>query len=82
MSRTTVDIDSPVLEEIRQLGEQERKSMGRVISDLLAEALAARRREDGRDRPRLTWVARPMAARVDLDDKDALHRVLDQDNGE
>ena len=52
--------------------------MGRVISDLLAEALAARRRRNTGEPASFAWVARPMAARVDIDDTEALYRVLDR----
>jgi predicted nucleic acid-binding protein len=35
MSRTTLDIDNPILEEIKRLRDKEKKSMGRIVSDLL-----------------------------------------------
>jgi hypothetical protein len=34
--RTTVDIDDPILEEVKRLRTVEGKSLGRLISDLLA----------------------------------------------
>jgi hypothetical protein len=74
--RTTLDIETPILREIRRIMQREARSMGGVVSELLAEALARRPR-----RPtaaaRLEWIARPMRARVDLADKDAVHAALD-----
>lgn len=49
--------------------------MGRIVSDLLAEALANRRKV--KSPSRLKWNARAMGARVDLEDKDALYTFLD-----
>ena len=37
--RTTLDIDDPVLRELKQLQTKEGKSLGRLVSDLLARAL-------------------------------------------
>ncbi len=45
--RTTVDIDDPILREVKAIHEKEGRSMGAVVSELLADALARRRgRED------------------------------------
>jgi hypothetical protein len=76
MSRTTVDIDDPILEEVKRVRDQEGKSLGRVISDLLAWAIADRNKPKGHD-SKLEWTARPMGARFELKDKDVLYRVLD-----
>ena len=76
MSRTTVDIDDPILEEVKRVRDQEGKSLGRVISDLLAWAIADRNRQKEQD-SNLEWTARPMGARFELKDKDVLYRVLD-----
>ena len=37
--RTTVDIDDPVLKDLKKLQKREGKSLGRLISDLLAQAI-------------------------------------------
>jgi len=42
MMRTTLDIDDPVLKEIKVIHEKEGRSMGSVVSQLLAEALVRR----------------------------------------
>jgi hypothetical protein len=71
--RTTIDIDDPILKELKRLQRRERKSLGRLVSDLLAQSLADARK----DRPaaaQFEWTAKPMGARVDLADK---HAVLD-----
>jgi hypothetical protein len=75
--RTTVDIDDPILREVKAIHEREGRSMGAVVSELLADALA--RRRTGRERPVFRWTSRPMKAMVDLTDKDALHAALDAD---
>jgi len=77
MARTTLDIDAPILREIKALQKKEGRSMGQIVSQLLAEALT--RRRAGVSAPTLKWVSRPMGALVDLSDKEALYAVLDQD---
>jgi hypothetical protein len=75
--RTTIDIDNPILREIRAIHEREGRSMGAVVSDLLADALARRRASPRRQAFR--WISRPMNARVNLADKDAVYAALDAD---
>jgi hypothetical protein len=76
MARTTLDIDTPVLNEIRALRSKEGRSMGMIVTELLAEALAQRKTSTGA--VRLQWISRPMRALVDLTDKDALYAALDR----
>jgi len=75
--RTTVDIDDPVLREVKAIHEREGRSMGAIVSELLAEALA--RRRPSRAKPPFRWTSRPMKALVDIADKEALHAILDAD---
>jgi len=75
MPRTTVNIDASILEEIKAIQKKNRIPLGRIVTQLLAEALAGRKK--GRKRPKLTWVTRPMRALVDLEDKDEVYAVLD-----
>ena len=75
--RTTVDIDDPILREVRAIHKKEGRSMGAGVSELLADALA--RRRTGRERPVFRWTSRPMRALVDLSDKEAVYGVLDID---
>ena len=75
--RTTVDIDDPILREVKAIHEKEGRSMGAVVSELLAEALS--RRRVARARPAFRWTSRPMDALVDLSDKEAVFAILDTD---
>lgn len=75
--RTTLDIDDPILRDLKRLQQREGKSMGRLVSDLLAQSLAAQRSQQPAAKP-FRWVSRPMQPRIDLRDKDALHDALDE----
>lgn len=74
--RTTIDIDDPVLKDLKRLQRREGKSLGRLVSDLLAQALAASRHRAA-EPPPFTWTSRPMGARVDLADRDAVLDAMD-----
>jgi len=76
MPRTTLAIDAAILREVRALQAEEGRSMGRIVSELLAEALA--QRKGPCEVPRLAWASRPMRALVDLSDKEALNAALDR----
>lgn len=52
--------------------------MGRLVSDLLAQAL--RENAGPATGPPPVWISRPMGARADLSDKEALYRAP-LDNG-
>lgn len=78
MPRTTVDIDRPVLDDLKRIQKQEGKSLGRTVSDLLAEAIARYGRKDKKP-TKLRWISRPMRARVDLEDKEAVRAAADAD---
>jgi hypothetical protein len=67
--RTTLNIDDFILKEVKALHEKERRSMGAVVSELLAEALARRRL--ARARPPFHWTSRNMKALIDISDKKA-----------
>ena len=77
MARTTIDLDAAVIRELKRRGAREGKSMGRLASELLARAIA-----DPSDvpAPAFAWqtahLGRP---NIDLEDKEAVHRVLDRD---
>lgn len=79
MPRTTLDIAPPVLRELKELQKAERRSLGDLVSQLLGEALSARRARRPASRPSFRWVSRPMGARVDLTDKEAVYAILDRD---
>ena len=75
--RTTLDIDDTVLRELKRLQQKEKKSLGRLVSDLLASAL---RQRDPKGAPRreFRWFSQPMGALVDLSDREAILEVLDR----
>lgn len=75
MPRTTLDIDAAVLEALKRRQRQERKPLGRLVSELLTEALATGPTKPVRP---LAWRLRPMEARIDLEDKEAVRAVLDE----
>lgn len=74
--RTTIDIDAPVMRALRKLQQRSGKSLGRLVSDLLAQALGSQPPSPV-DAP-FTWTSRSLGAVVDLSDKDALYRALDE----
>lgn len=75
--RTTIDIDDPILKDLKRLQRREGKSLGRLVSDLLALALATQQRSSQPAAPAFKWISRPMHARVDLADKHALLDAMD-----
>ena len=76
MSRTTVNIDDPILKEIKGLQKKEGRAIGKIISQLLTEALAQRKAP--KETPKLEWISRPMHGLVDLSDKDVVYSILDK----
>ena len=76
MARTTVNIDDPLLKELKSLQRKEKQSLGKLMSQLLAEAISRRKKTPPASR--LHWVARPMEARIDITDKETLFNILDE----
>jgi len=76
MARTTLDIDTPVLKDLKRLQRDQKKSLGRLVSDLLMQALAAQRRAR-RPAPAFSWHSQDMTARADISDRDTLYDVMD-----
>jgi hypothetical protein len=74
MPRTTLDLDAGVLRDLKRRGERDRKSMGQVASELLAQALA----EEPEPVPFEWRTANLGTPLVDLEDKEAVRRVLDE----
>ena len=77
MARTTIDIDDPILNEIRAIQKREGRSMGKIVSQLLAEAL--NKQETSAKQQKFRWISRPMRSLVDLSDKDEVYRILDRE---
>ncbi len=70
-----MNLDPLVLRELKRRAKAQGKSLGDVISQLLAPELAS----DGRPRrpPRLRWRTAAMGpTAVDLEDKEAVRRAL------
>ena len=77
LPRTTLDIDTTVLDELRRRQRAQGKSLGQLASELLAHAIGET--DDGemvRPAP-LRWTTRHMGARVDLEDPEAVRAALD-----
>jgi hypothetical protein len=76
--RTTIDIDDPILKDLKRLQRREGKSLGRLVSDLLAQSLTSARSADATAAHAFKWHSQPMKAKVDLSDKHALLDVMDE----
>lgn len=74
MARTTLDLDSTVLEELKKLKLKEGKPMGQLASELMSQALAEERSAET-NKP-LQWTAKSMNAQVDIEDKEAVNRLI------
>lgn len=75
--RTTVDIDDPILKDLKRLQKREGKSLGRLISDLLARALSELGTRSGKG-GRFRWISQSMGARVDLADREAVLDAMEE----
>ncbi|MGD2124939.1 MAG: hypothetical protein PVG99_02595 [Desulfobacteraceae bacterium] len=75
--RTTVDIDDPILKDLKKIQQKEGKSLGRVISDLLAQAIGEGKSAKRSAKP-VRWISKPMGARMDLADREALYAAMEQ----
>ncbi len=75
MPRTTIDIDPAVLRRLKERKRREGKTLGQLVSELLASALHEPAASPARE---FSWTSRPMGARVDLEDKEAVRRALEQ----
>jgi hypothetical protein len=76
MPRTTLNLDGPILADLKRLQRKEGKPLGDLVSELLAAAMASRKISVS-STSAFHWNSRPMGARVDLDDKEALFAALD-----
>src|SRR5450756_2168984 len=76
MSRTTIDLDPTVLRQLKARQRREGRTLGRLVSELLSTATQANGHEP-RPPSLLAWSWRPMWALIDLDDPEAIGRVLD-----
>ena len=64
------------LRDLKRLQQHDGQSLGRLVSDLLAQSLAAQRAAQPAPKP-FQWSSQAMGLRIDLRDKDALLDALD-----
>ena len=76
--RTTLDIDDPVLADLKRLQKEQGKTLGRLVSDLLAEVLG--QRTAPRKRPPFRWNASTGGLLIDPRDKEAIYAILDEES--
>ena len=72
---STSNLHTPLLEELHEMRKMEHKSLGDLVSELVAEALALRARRETKPQE-FHWTTRAMEARVDISDKEALFAAL------
>ncbi|MFV3715401.1 antitoxin [Mycobacterium tuberculosis] len=72
--RTTIDLDDDILRALKRRQREERKTLGQLASELLAQALAA----EPPPNVDICWSTADLLPRVDLDDKDAVWAILDR----
>ncbi len=77
MARTTLNIDTPVLNELRRMQREQKRPLGEIVSELLAHSLAAKN-EDRPKKDLFRWRSQRMGIRIDLADKEAIYAVLDE----
>lgn len=76
--RTTIDIDDPILADLKRLQRRDGRSLGRLVSDLLAQALAHGGKPAMPQVRSFKWHTSPAGLLVDLADKDALYDTMDE----
>ena len=79
--RTTLNIDTPVLRELKRLQAKEGKPLGKLVSELLLVALNTRRAKWPQHTPEFEWTSKRMGARIDLADRDAVYEAMDDGSG-
>jgi hypothetical protein len=77
MPRTTLDLDPRVLRELKRRKRSSGRSIGQIASELLAGAIG-QPETTSHPTPPVAWRSARMGARVDLDDKEAVRRALDE----
>ena len=75
MPRTTIDIDPSVLRDLKRRQRREGKTLGRLVSELLTAAMSG---DNQIPEAPFVWTTRSMTARIDLEDKEAVRRALDE----
>ncbi|HLG20466.1 MAG TPA: antitoxin [Bdellovibrionota bacterium] len=76
MGRTTINIDEPVLRDVRRLQRRLKRPLGQLISELLAQALG-RPAGPPPKKSSWKWISRSMNSRVNLADKELVWRLTE-----
>ena len=71
---TTVNIATPILEELKQIRSKDGGSLDELVSGLLAKPLKTCRSREAYSG--IDWVSKPMHVRVDLGGKDTVYALL------
>lgn len=74
MTRTTLNIEADVLDQLQRRRRRQGKTLGALASELLASALAEPPLAPSRP---IRWTTHDLGARIDLEDKEALRRALE-----
>ena len=76
MTRIALDIDPATLHKLMERQRREGTSLGRLVSELLSSARAAR--EGEMQSALLAWSSRPMQALIDHNDAETVRRAVDE----
>jgi len=76
--RTTVDIDKPILDEIKAMKKEQGKPLGQLVSELLARSLSDLRGAGALSKAAFRWNSDALGSKVDSEDKDVLYATLDK----
>ena len=79
MPRTTINIEPSVLDDLKRRAQQEGRTLGELVSELLVIAL---RDERARGAQPFVWIAKPLNAKVDLGDWSLVKQLLDDEDME
>ena len=80
MIRTTISINEFMLEQVKTVSKKEKKTFGEVISELVSIGLHSKR-ERARSRKIAAFKIKSYSMgkpRINLEDKEALHKILDK----
>lgn len=78
--RTTLDIDAVVLRDLKRLQQEDERSLGAIASELLAQALRARKTQQPKKRPFKLRSFAMGEMKLDLEDKEAIQALLDEED--
>lgn len=76
--RTTIDIDDPVLRDLKRLQKRDGRPLGRLVSDLLARAAAEELKQAERPTDSFEWLSNAMEAKVNLSDRDEVLEAMER----